>query len=276
MTTPCTENLPIALVVLRGDDAVTIANNLTTADLRSLAPGDCTETFITEVRGRTIGHVTVRRDPNGLTLIGPAGQSDAITAHVNRYTIREDCTAESIAAATAIVHPPSSTVDDPAAIKTDWLGTNTAVQISSATGGSDPAATDDPMASAEFHDARLHAGFPWWGIDFTEKNLPQEVNRDAAAISFTKGCYLGQETVARLDALGQVQKKLVRLSLQEGQVAVGDKLMLDGKPVARITSVTSDATLAMAMVRRAWFDPGTQVVGINDRTDQTIVAAIMK
>ena len=49
---------------------------------------------------------------------------------------------------------------------------------------------------------RIEAGVPLFGCDITEDNLPQEIGRNKQAISFTKGCYLGQETVARIDALG--------------------------------------------------------------------------
>src|SRR5437764_9919773 len=65
--------------------------------------------------------------------------------------------------------------------------------------------------AAVVESARLEAGFPLFGLDITDDNLPQEVARDAKAISFTKGCYLGQETVARIDALGHVNRLLVRL-----------------------------------------------------------------
>ena len=53
---------------------------------------------------------------------------------------------------------------------------------------------------------RIAAGTPVFGKDVTEKNLPQEIGRDDRAISFVKGCYLGQETVARIDALGHVNQ----------------------------------------------------------------------
>ena len=61
---------------------------------------------------------------------------------------------------------------------------------------------------------RIEAGFPWYGPDISEKNLPQELARDQRAISFTKGCYLGQETVARIDALGHVNQTLVGVRLR--------------------------------------------------------------
>src|SRR5262249_54396005 len=59
----------------------------------------------------------------------------------------------------------------------------------------------DPMT---LEAMRIEAGTPVFGKDITEKNLPQEIGRDSQTISFVKGCYLGQETVARIDALGHV------------------------------------------------------------------------
>ena len=64
-----------------------------------------------------------------------------------------------------------------------------------------------------FEVLRIEAGTPVFGRDVTEKNLPQEIGRDAQAINFVKGCYLGQETVARLDALGHVNQILKGLLL---------------------------------------------------------------
>ena len=67
-----------------------------------------------------------------------------------------------------------------------------------------------------FEVLRIEAGTPVFGKDLTDKNLPQELGRDARAISFVKGCYLGQETVARLDALGHVNQLLRGLVFETG------------------------------------------------------------
>ncbi len=123
-----------------------------------------------------------------------------------------------------------------------------------------------------------------------DTNLPQEADRDEQSISFTKGCYLGQETVARLDALGQVQRKLVRWQLAiEGSKddAAGDfaietpqvglTLEVDGKPVARITSVSTAAKdesgntvyQAIGFARRSHFASGSVARG--ERVVGTVV-----
>lgn len=267
--------VPASIVRVSGKDAIKIVNNLTTADLTLLQPGTSAEAFVTEVRGRTLGHVTIRRDGDDLTMVGASGQSESIAAHVDRYTIREDAVAEIIDPPTgvlagALASPGSNAAaEDGSAsrLHTPWLGHGTIVifgQELNSDRPEDSIAAERLRDESAFHDARIHAGFPWWGVDFDASNLPQEVNRDSAAISFTKGCYLGQETVARLDALGQVQKKLVRLSITKGSAKPNDKIMVDGKPVARITSVTADGSIAFAMVRRQWFDPGSDAVGTND------------
>jgi folate-binding protein YgfZ len=106
-----------------------------------------------------------------------------------------------------------------------------------------------------FTAARIEAGFPLMGVDFGEENLPQEVGRDREAISFTKGCYLGQETVARIDALGHVNQRIVGVRISGSDVpARGTELTLQGKNVGLVTSAAFSpklvAPLAIAMVRR--------------------------
>jgi folate-binding protein YgfZ len=110
--------------------------------------------------------------------------------------------------------------------------------------------------------ARLEAGIPLFGRDITGDNLPQEIGRDSRAISFTKGCYLGQETVARIDALGHVNRQLVGLRLAgESVPAAGAPLLAGDKEVGQITSAAwspaLQAPLALGMVRRAHARPGT-------------------
>ena len=72
---------------------------------------------------------------------------------------------------------------------------------------------------------RIEAHYPRYGVDITAENLPQEIGRDALAINFKKGCYLGQETVARIDALGHVNRQLAALRLDGSAVpAAGAEL----------------------------------------------------
>ena len=132
----------------------------------------------------------------------------------------------------------------------------------------------------EFHSLRIVSGFPIYGVDITEENLAQEVGRTELAISFTKGCYLGQEPIARIDAMGHVNRQLCRLELSSGQLptpgtTILDKAAPDGKPIGTITSSASkrigadDKPLALAYLRSAFAKAGTPVV-VEDRAGNVL------
>lgn len=121
-----------------------------------------------------------------------------------------------------------------------------------------------PAHAAAFQIARIEAGYPLYGIDITEDNLPQEVNRNEQAISFTKGCYLGQETIARLDALGHVNRILTGLKFPaDANPQPGETILQGEKKIAQITSVAYSpklqAPLAMAYVRAIHATPGKKI-----------------
>ena len=116
-----------------------------------------------------------------------------------------------------------------------------------------------------FDVLRIEAGTPVFGKDITDKSLPQEINRDSRAISFVKGCYLGQETVARLDALGHVNQLLKGLIFEPGSPCPepGAPLEDDGKRVGVVTSSVfspvRNACVALAMLRTSHVNPGTKL-----------------
>lgn len=121
-----------------------------------------------------------------------------------------------------------------------------------------------PAHTDAFEIARIEAGFPLYGIDITEDNLPQEVNRNEQAISFTKGCYLGQETIARLDALGHVNRILTGLKFPaDANPRPGETIMQGEKKIAQLTSVAYSpklqAPLALAYVRSIHATPGKRI-----------------
>lgn len=264
----------LTIIDLIGADATAILHNLTTNDVKSLTLGDRMETFITDVRGKTLGHVQAARLKNGFRLVGAPGQSDAIVAHLDRYTIREDATPTiRDSEFAAYVLPPDASLGTlldsihAPLIPVEWLGKDSHIFLVPRTG--DESGVDVEVRAkerevtiggeAEFHAYRTRAGFPWHGVDFDEKNLPQETARHDA-ICFTKGCYLGQETVARLDALGQVQKQLVRWSVNVPSPEPGTELFDNDKLVGRLTSIAPDGpekSVAIGIARRSHFEPGS-------------------
>ncbi len=145
-----------------------------------------------------------------------------------------------------------------------------------------------PVGWAAFNAARIEAGTPIFGIDFelAEPSIPgakPKPDDDAAprpqgvlpaetglldqAVSFTKGCYLGQEIVARMHARGQVARKLVGLKVEDDALPIAGEHVFDEQEnqIGVITSSTmspvlSDAAIALALVRKPHFDPGKIVV----------------
>ena len=277
----------ISVVDVLGADAAQILHNLTTNDVKKLPVGSGCETFVTDVRGKTLGHVAAYRTELGFQLIGASGQSDAIVSHVDRYTIREDVTptvrdadfkaivVESREAIEQLAGSSTSVPNNPSlrwyelskwnvlSYQVNWVSDTAEVLLV-------PNSRVDELSGAcieygltkrseeEFHSDRIRNRYPWYGTDLSEKNLPQEADRNASAISFTKGCYLGQETVARLDALGQVQKKLVLWSI-DGIPLAGSELLDGEKLVGRLTSVTAKSenqAVAIGVARRSHFEIG--------------------
>lgn len=326
----------LSVLDIDGNESEAILHNLTTNQIKTLeVDGVGVETFITNVKGKCLGHVLVFRTPTGFRLIGAGAtadrtsQSETIAAHADRYTIRED----------AVPTVKDDQLDawlfvggseDPGAVPLSYRGFNVGgteagsyvVPWIRLPGGRDARLVLVPAGAASssesvlsslvdvrtspanvivlgedesgtlFHSLRIESGFPWYGIDCDETHLPQEVGRESLTISFTKGCYLGQETVARLDALGQVQKMLVPWSIETNAIdelpPVDTKLFAsseksDGeKPVGRLTSVartssnqfsssqtSSSRIVALGYARRSHFEPGATAVATIDTTEFT-------
>lgn len=119
---------------------------------------------------------------------------------------------------------------------------------------------------SSFDLARIEAGIPRFGADIDDSNLAPEAGIESRAISYSKGCYIGQEVIARIRSYGQVAKSLRGLRLQPNTPlpAKGDRLLKDGKDVGYLTSVArshrANAVIALGYVRRESNAPGTRLV----------------
>jgi len=125
-----------------------------------------------------------------------------------------------------------------------------------------------PAGWAVFNTTRIEAERPLFGIDFDESVLPAETGPAtlARAVSFTKGCYVGQEVVARMHARKQVAKQLVGLRLDDDSLPVAGAQVYDeaGNAVGGITSSTispvlSRAAVCLGFVKKPFFEEGTVV-----------------
>jgi folate-binding protein YgfZ len=258
-------------ISITGSDRQPFLHSFSTNDIKRLRPGDSCEAFILNVKGKILGHVTVDCREDELALVTVPNQADAITPHLDRYVIREDVQLRDASGERAYLYVSARpTTEIPAARWIDWpmLGRVGSGLLESPT--AELATVRTALTSSgylqcgseAFETLRIEAGTPLFGVDFNGENLPQEAARNERAISFTKGCYLGQETVARIDALGHVNQELrgVRFDAKE-LPAVGTALTHGGDPAGHVTSVTYSpglkAPLVLAMIRRAFLAPGT-------------------
>ena len=288
-------SLGATLIELSGEDHAPFLHNLCTADINGLQAGEGCELFFTDVRGKTIGYGWAFVSRRSILLSTVPDQASVLLPHLDRYLIREDVQIFDRSNAWqqwALCGPQAeifcqeklSLQLDPQNLshrrttfegldlhccRTEFFGLpGFLLQIETSSCG--PLATALASMAADcavsvFQFLRIQAGSPLFGIDITPKNLPQEIDRDAQAISFTKGCYLGQETVARIDALGQVQQFLRRLKFPEAKELppAGTLLEVDGQKAGHVTSASESpedgCVVALGMIRCAHAGAGTQL-----------------
>lgn len=277
----------LTIIELTGADRNKILNNLCTQDLRSLQVGDSKETFVLDPKGRTLAHGTVAALPNATWFITAPNQAERLVPHFDRYIIREDAIVQDVSAhwqasllpadSPWLASPDASWIDNnlrcqqneinhSVLVTTPWIGSNSKLlfQISTDNQATQFASSDCTLRKDWEYD-RIRNFWPWFGTDFDDKNLPQELDIDSRTISFKKGCYLGQETVARLDALGQVQKKLCKIEVivpLESPASCdslrGLELLSEDKSVGTICSIAQAPNspcqcIGLAMLKRSAF-----------------------
>ena len=115
----------------------------------------------------------------------------------------------------------------------------------------------DAGDAAELEPLRIEAGTPAWGKELDETVLPAEAGLDETHVSFTKGCYPGQEPIARLHFRGRPNRRLRVLDIQHA--SPGDEIVLDGKTVGRVTSAVPGK--ALGYVRREVPDDAVLEIG---------------
>jgi folate-binding protein YgfZ len=117
-----------------------------------------------------------------------------------------------------------------------------------------------------FETARIEAGIPRFGADMDETNLPLECGIENRAVSYNKGCYIGQEVINRIHSFGHVTKELRGLRLADDLQSLpekGDKLFRDGKEIGYVTSAVKSpaaGNIALGYVRREVNQIGTELI----------------
>ena len=134
-----------------------------------------------------------------------------------------------------------------------------------------------PVGYTALNSLRLEAGIPWFGYDFGDKQIPHEAGLEISHISYTKGCYTGQEIVERVRSRGQVNRVRAFFKLEAKEPPPVDApVLFEGKEVGYITrtaySPAFRSSIAMAYVRREYSGKGAQVTVAG--SDATVVPPI--
>jgi folate-binding protein YgfZ len=292
---------PRGKVEVSGADAARFLHNLTTNDILSLAPGAGCEAFLTTAKAKIIAYLLIYRHADLVNLpafaldVAP-GAADKVVKQLDRYLISEQVEIANPTADFAQLHiagpraaglleqalgeirPPAEPLGDTVFRFDDndesWLRRHDALGLP----GYDivcPAeqaasiwqrltqAGARPAGREACEILRIEAGLPREGADFDENTFAPEVGRIAETISYTKGCYLGQESIVMARDRGQVNRTLVGVRLPDGPVPHGSLFFVGDKEVGRVTSGVNSPRLGtflgLAYVRRGHQQPGTKL-----------------
>jgi folate-binding protein YgfZ len=237
-----------------GTDAVRFLNDLISQEIGDMEPGEARRSFLLGPQGKLQFLLWVIRDPDRVGLVTDPGRGGDLATALGRYRIRVDVEIE------PETGPVSLVVGEWDGYDVSWPGVERHLVV----GDTPSLATGTP---GEYQRLRIAAGVPAWDRDVDEGTIPHESGLVPVSVDFEKGCFLGQELVARIDSRGGNTPRHLRL-LETGDrvLAVGAPLSQDGKEVGTVTSATDG--LALAMVRRE--------VGIGDEVETAGVSAVVK
>ena len=270
---------PRTLLRVTGDDRQSVLNNFFSNEMMDLDSGSGCEGFFPNEKGKINGHGFLFRDEDCFWVETEGRQGQAISELISRFVITEDIEfANAFDADQAIViFDPEMDEPNPRFELTE-LGDQASrcffgISDSPHFAGyhADKAVLEDiagqlanrgyeKISGDSFESFRIRNGMLKFGVDYSSDNLPQELDRDARTISFTKGCYLGQETIARLDALGHVNQVIRPVEFDAANsVELPLDLINESKRVARLTSFDSGTKHGIASVRVPHHKPGSEI-----------------
>jgi tRNA-modifying protein YgfZ len=213
-------------VGVAGPDAADYLQRMVSNDVEALAVGDACPALLLTAKGRVIAPLVVwRRGESDFLVLTEPGLGDRVRAELVRLRFRAECEIE------AEEHESLLVFAGDEGFATDWPGACEVIDS-----GLEPSLDAD-----ELELRRIEAGVPRWGHEIDGEILPAEAGLDVTHISFSKGCYPGQEPIARLHYRGHANRELRVVELDAD---------------ANVERVTSAATrpdgsrVALAYVRR--------------------------
>ncbi len=286
------------LVRIGGADRVTFLHGLITNDLKNLPVGRACYTALLTVKGKMIADARVLNRPDALLLDTEPGRTAAVAEYLNHHIISEDVEVVDATgsfavlslvgprapqAAAVIAGRPVPTLDENQLEElgdTFALGTRLGqapgldLFVPTAQGSAALAAAVErggpiglvPVGSEAFEIVRVEAGLPRFGADMGEETIPLEANLSERAISFNKGCYVGQEVIARATFRGAVRRRLAGLALDALPLPAPGTAFFAAGTDERAAAETTSAVLsprfgpiALAYVRREHMAAGTEL-----------------
>jgi folate-binding protein YgfZ len=284
----CFDLAPHGVLTLEGPDARRFANGMFTNNIRDLAVGRCNESAMGDEKAKMQGLLEIAHVRENLLLFVLDGV--ASTAFVERYEkfiLFDDVELTDLSETRTVVHvagPEAGAVLGAAGLPAPGPGEVTAAaevhllgRDRTGFGGIDVvlpregaleawAALRAAGAGIGGNDAleslRVRAGLARWPVDMGERALVHEMRLVERCCSFTKGCYIGQEVINRIDVMGQVQKKLWGLRMVEDAIPpLEAEVKLEGKVVGVTRSGAREGGVArvLALLRKAAWQPGLEV-----------------
>ena len=255
-----------------GPDAISYLQGIISQDIGGLTPGQTARSFLLAPRGKLDALLWVLRDEHRVGIITDAARHGAVIASLSRWRLRVDVEFHEDGRTALDVWGPSDRLPGASGGWRDEDGVLVA-ELRERPVRRRLVAGLEPRALAKLGavaiDARgldafrIEAGEPRMGVDVDEKTIPQETGLVPEAVSFTKGCFLGQELVARIDSRGRVNRHLRGIRMLEPVVPpVGARVSHEGKVVGQLTTVGESpalhAPVALALVRREAL-PGSRI-----------------
>ena len=256
------------VVLVRGPDALAYLQGQLSQDLDAFAVGATVPALLLQPTGKLVAWLRATRTADEeLVLDVDAGAGEEALARLRRFLLRTDATLELARWSGLAVRGPGAaaavgaTADGALVLPAGWPGVEGVDVLGPA--GTD---LDLPVASAAALEAlRVECGVPASGAEITEATIPAELGQWVVdgAVSFTKGCYAGQELVARIDSRGGNVPRPVRGLRLDGEAALvpGAAVLVEGQPVGSLTSVATSPALgavALAPLARS-VAPGQEV-----------------
>lgn len=254
---------------LSGADRVRYLNGQVTQDVRSATPDKALHACVTNVKGRIEGDIFIHADADSLLFDAPAGLRESLGTRLERYIIADDALLEDVTDSWQLWHCIDTTMisDRPengwSRLKNNRFGLE-GFDLWLPQGSPSPGLVQ--LSAEDAETLRILQGVPAWPQELNTEVFPPEAGLEKTAMSFTKGCYIGQEILSRIKTTGKMPNVLAIWEAAEGDESLlepGASLSLD-REIGKITSVTrhplSGRRVGLAFIRQGFASPDSKLL----------------